>query len=238
MRDTLYYFIMVPMVYLAAAVFVGGLFFKFMNVMLSPRIKGRLGLFPRRLPRAAGVLKDAFALPPAFRKDKVFWALIIAFHVAFVLLALGHLELIREFAFLQIIPHQVFLGAGAVGIVLIAATLYFLFRRFRTPWREISVPEDFILLLVLFVTMIFGSHMHLAARYGIAGFDIPLEDYRAYLGGLVSFKPVIPDMIANSPHYIIIVIHIFFANLFIMLFPFSKMIHSVFAFSALSLKRK
>ena len=228
MRDTLYYFVMVPMVYLAAAVFVAGLIFKFMNVMFSPRIKGRLGLFPRRLPRTAGVLKDAFALPPAFRKDKVFWAFIIAFHVAFALLALGHLELIREFAFLQIISHQVFLGAGAVGIVLIAATLYFLFRRFRTPWREISVPEDFILLLVLFVTMIFGSHMHLAARYGIAGFDIP-RGLPRYLGGLVSFKPVIPDMIANSritsynrdPH-------ILCETSSSCCFPSKQMIHSVF----------
>ncbi|HOO71654.1 MAG TPA: respiratory nitrate reductase subunit gamma [Spirochaetota bacterium] len=238
MRDAIYYFVMVPMVYGAAAIFISGLLFKLMVAVFSPGIKGKLGLYPRKLPFIAGVAKDAFLISSAFKKDKLLWFFVMAFHASFILLFLGHLELIRNFDFLQIIPHNVFLGSGVVGIVLIVATLYFLFRRFRSPWREISVPEDFLLLLTLFVAMLFGSHMHLAARYGIAGFDIPLEDYRAYLWGLVTLKPVLPDGITFSPHYIIVVLHVFFANLFIMLFPFSKMIHSVFAFFGQSLKRK
>ena len=238
MRDAIYYFVMVPMVYGAAAIFISGLLFKILVAVFSPGIKGTLGLYPRNLPFVAGVAKDAFLISSAFKKDRLLWFFIVAFHTGFVLLFLGHLELARNFDFLQIIPHNVFLGAGVVGIVLIVSTLYFLLRRFRSPLREISVPEDFLLLLILFVAMLFGSHMHLAARYGIAGFDIPLEDYRAYLWGLATFKPVLPDGITLSPHYIIVVLHIFFANLFIMLFPFSKMIHSVFTFFAQSLKRK
>lgn len=238
MRDAIYYAVMVPMVYAACAIFVTGLVYKIIQVIISPRIKGTLGVFPRKLPGPVGVFKDAFLVPVAFRKDKILWLFLLAFHVSFLLLVLGHLELIRELPIIQIIPHEVFLGAGVVGIVLIFSTLYFMFRRFRSPWREISVPEDFILLLILFITMLFGSHMHIASRYGIAGFDIPLDDYRAYLSGLVNLKPVIPDGILFSPHYIIIVIHIFFANLFAMIFPFSKMIHSIFTFFSHSLARK
>ena len=100
-----------------------------------------------------GVIKDAFAVPTAFNKTKVFWFFIVVYHVAFVLLFIGHLELIREFKVLQIIPHRVFLGAGWVGIALIVSVLYFLFRRFRSPHNAISVPEDYLLLILLFLTL-------------------------------------------------------------------------------------
>ncbi|OHD64905.1 MAG: hypothetical protein A2176_04715 [Spirochaetes bacterium RBG_13_51_14] len=238
MWSTIFYFVMVPMVYTAFAVLILGLVFKLSLVLFSNKFKGSLSTYPRRLPRPLGVLKDALLAPVAWKRDKVLWFFIMVFHIAFFLLFIGHLELIREFKILQIIPHQVFLGAGAVGISLIISVLYFLFRRFRSPWREISVPEDYILLLLLFLTMIIGSHLHLAARYGIAGFDIPLEDYRAYLSSLVALKPVVPETISMSPHHVLVALHIFLANLVLMLLPFSKVIHMAFTFLSLNLNRK
>lgn len=238
MWDSIFYFVMVPMVYIAAAVFILGLLFKLIKVIMSPPIPGTLGMFPRKIPGPVGILKDSLLVPTAWRYSKIFWLVIIAFHVAFLLLFLGHLELIKEIKFLQIIPHDVFLGAGFVGIVLIITTLYFLLRRFSTPVREISVPEDYLLLLLLFLTIIFGSHLHLAARYTETGLDILTEDYRLYLSSLVAFKPEIPGEISDSPHYVLVVLHIFFANLFLIIFPFSKMIHAVFTFAANKIKRK
>ena len=238
MWDSVYYFVMVPMVYIAFATLIGGTIFKIVLIFMSPKIKGTLAVFPRGSVPKLCAIKDAFFVPSAFRKDRIFWGFIIAFHAAFLLLVIGHLELIREFAIIQIIPHEVFLGAGWVGIVLIVTTLYFLFRRFKSPWREISVPEDFYILLLLFLTFIFGSHMTLASRYGIAGFDISVTAYREYLTSLFLLNPKISQGILASPHYVIVVLHIFFANLFMILFPFSKMIHSVFTFSAQFIKRK
>ncbi len=155
-------------------------------VLFSKRFPGSLATYPKRLPRPIGVAAEAFAVPVALKKDKVFWVFIIAYHIAFFLLFIGHLELIREFKCMQIIPHQVFLGAGAVGIILIITVLYFLFRRFKSPWREISVPEDFLFLILLFLTMFLGSHLHLSARFYAGGgaFDIP--------GGSVPGIPVEP----------------------------------------------
>lgn len=226
------------MVYIAAAIFIIGILFKLFMVIVSPPITGTLGLFPRKIPGPIGILKDSLLVPTAWRHSKIFWFFIIAFHLAFLLLFIGHLELIREFKIIQVIRHEVFLGAGFVGIVLIITTLYFLFRRFSSPVRGISVPEDYILLLLLFLTMIFGSHLHLAARYTESGLDIQVEDYRTYLSSLVAFKPLVPEEISDSPHYVLVVLHIFFANLFLIFFPFSKMIHSVFTFAAHILKRK
>ena len=238
MWSSVYYFVMVPMVYAACAVCVGGLLFRLAVVLFSPRFRGSLATYPKMLPRPLGVLKDAFLVPTGWKKDRILWFFTMAFHVAMLLLFIGHLELIREFRVLQVIPHEVFLGAGAVGVILIISVLYFLFRRFRTPWREISVPEDYILLILLFLTMLIGSHLHLAARYGVAGFDIPVEEYRVYLSSLVAFKPEIPESISLSPHYVLVALHIFLANLVLMLLPFSKVIHMAFAFLSLNLRRK
>jgi nitrate reductase gamma subunit len=238
MWSNVYYFAMVPMVYAAFAVLTGGIISKLAVVIASKKFKGSLATYPHVLPRPAGVAAEAFFVPVAWRKAKVFWLFIIAYHVAFLFLIIGHLELIREFKTIQIIPHQVFLGAGAVGVCLVVSVLYFLFRRFKSPWREISVPEDFLFLLLLFLTIVFGSHLHLAARYAVAGFDIPVEDYRTYLSSLVAFSPVVPDGIKGSPHYVLVALHIFLANLVLMMIPFTKIIHMIFAFFALNLKRK
>jgi nitrate reductase gamma subunit len=86
--------------------------------------------------------------------------------------------------------------------------------------------------------MVFGSHLHLAARYGVNGFDIPVDDYRTYLSSLIAFSPVIPDGITQSPHYVLVALHIFLANIVLMLMPFSKIVHMVFTFLSLNLKRK
>ena len=119
MWDSIFYFVMVPMVYIAFGVLIIGIFYKLGVIFLAPKIKGKLGIFPRTLPRPVAVLRDAFLAPSSFKKDKIFWFFIILFHAAFLLLFIGHLELIREFKILQIIPHHVFLGNGWVGIAII-----------------------------------------------------------------------------------------------------------------------
>jgi len=233
-----FYFVMVPMVYAAFLIFIAGVIFRLIVVFSSKKARGTFSTYPKKLPRPLGVLKDAFLVPVAWRRDKILWFFIIVYHAAFVLLFIGHLELIKNFALIQVIPHKVFLGAGVVGIVLIVSVLYFLFRRFKSPWRGISVPEDFLILLLLFVTMIIGSHLNLASRYNAAGFDIPVQDYRTYLSSLLAFRPVIPDGITGSPHYVLVALHIFFANLVLMIIPFSKIIHMAFTFLSLNVQRK
>ena len=238
MWPKIYYFVMVQMVYAAFAVLVAGTLFKLFVVLFSKKFRGSLKTYPHKLPRPAGVAVEAVIVPSAWRKSKVFWFFIILFHIAVLLLVLGHLELIREFKIIQVIPHTVFLGAGAVGIVIIVSVLYFLIRRFSSPWREISIPEDFFILLLLFVTSVIGSHLHMGERYGMAQFGVGTDLYREYLSSLTALKPVIPDGITMSPHYVLVALHIFLANLVLMMLPFSKMIHMVFTFLSLNLKRK
>ncbi len=56
---------------------------------------------------------------PTVRRHKpVLWVFLLAFHICLLLLLIGHLELIADFEILQVIPHEVFLGNGFVGLIL------------------------------------------------------------------------------------------------------------------------
>ena len=239
MWDSISYFILVPMVYLAFATLIIGLIYKLLLVYFSPGIKGVTPIFPKKMAKIPGIITDAFLLPSTFKKQKFFWAMIIIFHVFFLFLFIGHLELIADFSWIQVIPHQVFLGAGVVGIVLMITTLYFLFRRFGGPYRRISVPEDYIVLLILFFSIMFGSILHLADRYSDYGsvLHVGVEAYRSYLGSLFSFQPDLTYLITETSHFTILVLHVLFANIFMMMFPFTKMVHAVFTFLAHNRKR-
>ena len=238
MWNKVYYYVMVHMVYAAFFILVFGIIFKLLAVFIAKKFNGSLAVYPRKLPRPVGIAAEAFLVPAAWRNIKIFWFFIILFHIAIILLFLGHLELIKEFKIIQIIPHDICLGAGFVGITVIISLLYFLFRRFKSPWREISVPEDFIILLLLFVTSVIGTHLHMGERYKMAQFGVGAGIYREYFASLLAFKPAIPDGISGSPHYVLVALHIFLANLVLMMLPFSKMVHMIFTFLSLNLKRK
>ena len=149
----------------------------------------------------------------------------MAFHVCLLFLVIGHLELVGEFAIFQIIPHEVFLGQGYIGLIMAIALLYFLFRRFSSPVRDLSVPEDYYLLILLFLIVVFGSEMDWARNWYEYS-EMTVEDYRAYLSGLILLNPVLPDAVAYSGHSFMLVVHIFFANLFLIFFPFTHLMHS------------
>jgi nitrate reductase gamma subunit len=145
-------------------------------------------------------------------------------------------ELFEEFRVFQIIEHEVFLGSGFVGLILCVALLYFMFRRFVSPNRELSVPEDYYLLILLFLTVIFGSQMDWARRWYEYG-ELSVEDYRAYLQSLFYLRPKLSSNIIWSGHSFMLVLHVFFANLFLIFFPFSKIMHSFLALPMNKLRR-
>jgi nitrate reductase gamma subunit len=53
-----------------------------------------------------------------------------------------------------------------------------------------------------------------------------VEDYQAYLWSLLILKPDLPVAVTDSGHSFMLVLHIFFANLFLIFFPFSQSMHS------------
>ncbi len=229
MIDGIYYAMMVPMVYGAVAVFVIGVAARCIRVLRAPRQMATLQVFTGKGAPWLHALVDTFLMPTVRTIRPAMWVFTMLFHVSLVLLVIGHFELIGEFRASQVIPHQVFLGGGLVGLALTVSLFFFLFSRFKTPYREISVPEDYFLLLLLLLTVLSGSHIDWAKYLSPAGFDIPLMGYREYLSSLLSLHPAVPAAIAGSPHYVLVALHIFCANLFLMFLPFSKIMHTFFA---------
>jgi nitrate reductase gamma subunit len=224
------------MVYVACAVFVVGTVIRLVKILLEPKHPTTLQIYPEQRPRWLWALHDTFLLPTVRRHKPVFWIVLMLFHIAFLLLIIGHLELIAEIKIFQLIPHEVFLGKGFVGLVLCLAVLYFLFRRLVSPTKDLSVPEDYYLLILLLLTFIFGSQMDWARRW--YGYDsLTVDGYREYLSSLLYLKPYVSSDLTAPGHSFMLLLHVFFANLFLIFFPFSDFMHSVFSLPMNKLRR-
>ncbi len=234
--ETVYYIIMVPMVYLAFALFIFGTAFRLIKIFREPRHPATLQIYPEKNPKWLWALLDTFLLPTVRRHKPVLWVFLMLFHISFLLIIIGHLELIDDFRIIQVIPHEIFLGRGFLGLILSVALLFFLFRRFVSPYRELSVPEDYYLLILLFLTVLFGSQLDWARTW--YGYDsLSVEEYRAYLSSLVHLRPELSTDITYTGHSFMLVLHVFFANLFLMFFPFSQIMHSFIALPVNKLRR-
>lgn len=234
--QTLYYIILVPMVYFAFAMFFIGTAVRIIAIFKAPKHPTTLRIYPEKRPSWLWAVVDTFTFPTIRRHKPVFWVFLILFHIALLLLIIGHVELLGEIDLFQVIPHDVFLGNGVVGLVLIVCLLYFIFRRFKSPVRELSVPEDYYLLILLFLIVLFGSEMDWARRWYAYG-ELEVEDYRSYLGSLIRFQPELPYNATFSGHSFMLVLHVFFANLFLIFFPFSQSMHSFLSIPVNKLRR-
>jgi nitrate reductase gamma subunit len=234
--DTLKYIILVPMVYFAFAVFVAGTIARLIKIWRSPGHPSPLQIYPHRKPAFLWALHDTFLFPTARRHTPVLWVFLMLFHIGLLLLIIGHLELFGEYAILQVVPHTIFLGGGFVGLTVAVCLLYFIFRRFRSPVRELSVPEDYYLLILLFLTVLFGSQMDWARNWYFYE-ELGVDQYRSYLSSLLYFQPELPYEATDSGHSFMLLLHVFFANLFLIFFPFSQSMHAFLSLPMNKLRR-
>jgi nitrate reductase gamma subunit len=219
--------------YIALIVFVGGLIYQVIKWMKTAKMPIRLGMYPQpdgNVGRGGKLVKDSFFFPQVLRVDKPIWFFAGAFHLAGVMMFVGHFRLIHEFTPLvgwlgeTGMDQFAFFSGGAFGIVLTVALVYYLLRRFKTPFKDISVPEDYVLLILLLLIVTMGNHMRF---FG----DVHVEDYRAFVSSLLAFKPAFNDVIAASSMKWSLVTHVTLANVFFIYFPFSKLTHSIGTFA-------
>jgi nitrate reductase gamma subunit len=162
--------------------------------------------------------------------SRVMWTFIIFLHLAIVAAFVGHLRLINEFTPLanslgaEGMDQFSFIAGGTVGIIFLVALLYFFMRRFKSPHKDISTPEDYILLILILFIVLMGNHLRF---FG----DIHVTEYREYVRSLLAFKPDFPSDLADSSTRWVLVTHVLFANAFFIYFPFSKLVHFVGTFA-------
>lgn len=228
------------MVYLAVAVFAVGMAYQVFQWLGAPKTPIKTGYFPK--PRTSGerllkVAEDSFVFPEMIKFDRWMWLFTILFHFGLLGAFVGHLRLLQEFT-----PWVELLGpkgmdqfalwsGGFMGIVLIAGLIYYFFRRLTFPFRELSVSEDYLLLILLMLTVAMGNLMRFSG-------DIRVADFRAYLQSLLIFRPAFTDALAASSTKWILVFHVLFANLVFIFFPFSKLVHVIATFPANLARRR
>jgi nitrate reductase gamma subunit len=227
---------MVPMVYFSLVVFVIGILYSIFKIVRAPKQPYTLKLFPDKNQPALGLLSDNF-LMPTIRKDKaLFWVFLILYHLAFLLLILGHLDLIPGIHIMNPDSGHM-LGYGAVGVVLTVSVCYFLLRRFKSPVREISSMGDYLVLILLLFLFLTGGIMSWSNSWGENGFVLEKSDFRNYMNILTRFNFENPHPVLDSSHYFHVVFHVLLANIFLIIFPFTKFVHTFFALILNKLRR-
>jgi nitrate reductase gamma subunit len=235
--DKIDYFIMVPLLYLSVLALLVGVIWRIVVILRSPPPAYNLRLYPLAKRPMAAALGDTFAMPQVRKHKPLFWVFLMVYHVAFLLLILGHLDI---FPHIRILPagSRDMLGAGAVGVLVTIPMIYFLLRRFRSPQREISVPADYLLLLLLLFLFLFGDMMSWGNSWSANGFVMTKQDFSKYFDGLVRLTFADPRAVLPGSHYHFAVIHVFLAEVFFFVLPFSKIIHTFFSVPINLLRRR
>jgi nitrate reductase gamma subunit len=234
---------MVPMVYFAAAWCLFWIAYRIIEIMKAPALPRTLRVFPEtRDPEDTSkehlleAIWDAFTMPSVLKYKPMMWVFLMIFHAGLLVLFLAHLDLLPQINIMSPgSPHMI--GNGAVGVALTVCALYFLFRRFRSPVREVSVPADYLLLFLLFCIFVSGDVISWCNSWSENGFVMTKQDFGAYMDGLIRFTFEDPRKVLTGGHYAVIGTHVLLANLFLLVLPFSKIMHVFFAVPMNKLRR-
>jgi len=211
--------------FITAGVFFGGLAYRVIRWWRSPRALVSLVVPPER--RSVGqtvrqISTEIVAFRRVFRGSKAFWAMTWPFHFSILVFILGHFRLFIDFTWLwnvlRLTPEQVdplaFVGGGVAGTVFMLGVLALLVRRFMMPVRSLSVPGDYLLLLLLLALAVSGNYMRFFMR-------IELAQYRAFFSDLFHFR------LAEPLDNWFFVLHFLLVQILLTYFPFSKLVHVI-----------
>lgn len=231
------YGIMVPMVYFALAFCLLGIILRIASILRAPSQPYSLRIFPASKRPRLTALAETFAMPQICRHQPLFWVFLVIFHISLLLLIFGHLDILPN---ISLVPEtsRHMLGAGIVGVGVTLPLFYFLSRRFKSPNREITVPADYLLLILILFLCLFGDMMSWGNSWTANGFVMTKQDFAQYFNGLIRFTFADPRLVLQGSHYHFIVIHVLLANIFFILLPFSKVVHAFFTLPINLLRRR
>jgi len=67
--------------------------------------------------------------------------------------------------------------------------------------------------------------------------NLSVVEYREYVLSLLYLRPHVSSDLTSSGHSFMLVLHVFFGNLFLMFFPFSQLMHSFLSLPMNKLRR-
>jgi nitrate reductase gamma subunit len=156
--------------------------------------------------------------------SKILWVFSILLHLTVAMLFVGHIRLFYDplwfWALLNLdeagVQAFASLMGGISGTIFMIALLGLFIRRLRGPVKEVSVPIDYITLLVLLAIGITGDYMRFVMH-------IDLASLQTYFASLVALQPVLTPTLFE-PAFIL---HYTIVQGFLIYFPFSKLVHVI-----------
>jgi len=220
--------------YLAAGVFVAGVVWRLLVWRRVPQ-PGLMTLYPTEGAGWRPLVKEALFFPSLFRGDRTLWVFAWTFHVALALALVGHLRVVTGVVDRGLAGFGIGAGGmtmlssvagGFAGVVLLVSALLLLGRRvFVTRAREVSSPPDFLALFLLVAVITTGDLM----RFGTSHVDLAAT--RVWATSLLTLAPAV-----SLPP--LVLLHLFCAELLVLYFSFSKLMHfGGFLFSLPLVKR-
>ena len=230
------YFILQVLPYIAVAIFIIGLLYRLgrwargrnvHNITMTPAPSTPTGAI-------LDIASEATFFRSLFRADKALWAGAWIMHGSLLFILGGHVLGIgllgRQFAYIGLTSAEtsemlsIFLGTS-FGIILMLSLLYLLYRRITiNEVRVISSPSDYVLLLLLIGIVLAGNLMRYVPEWGIH-----YEPVRDYVWNLLTLTPVTSGM--EVMHKPLFIIHLLLALILMIVFPFSKLLHSAGMFA-------
>jgi nitrate reductase gamma subunit len=211
--------------YIAVAIFVMGMAWRVKTWMGAP-VPFQITLFPApdsSVGRVTAIGKELLFFSSLRRGGSGglwFWAW--SMHIMLAMIIMGHVVgiyyLTHQFTLVGLTEAassrlSAFFGTVA-GIGFFVALVALLYRRLTVPEvKRLSDPADYFDIALLLGVLVTGMMMR------APGVDADLPAIRAYLGSLIMFQPM------PMPHEGIFAVHFFLVNLFLIYFPFSKLVH-------------
>jgi len=155
--------------------------------------------------------------------NKYLWLGGLVFHWSLLIILIRHLRLFTEpvSSFVLFVENidgmlQVTLPTLFItDIVILIALTYLFFRRVAFPQiRYISLPSDYLALLLILGVVISGFLMRLV-------FNVDIVSVKELAVGVLTFRPFIPEGLGLAFYA-----HLFLTSILLAYFPFSKMMHA------------
>jgi nitrate reductase gamma subunit len=156
------------------------------------------------------------------RHNYFLWGLAFTFHASLAAIVFGHLRLFQEptwlWSLLRLDKSGVeafaFYAGGMAGILMTVAAAGLSGRRLKGVTRLVSVPEDYFILAFIISLAFTGLYLRLFAVMNV-------QELQQYFTGLISLRLSLSPSVEN-PYYLV---HSTITQLFLIYFPFSKLVH-------------
>lgn len=231
------WFINVPGFYIALAFGLTFTILRLVKIFGSGPAPYQLAIYPAEKRPFLAALRDALGMPQVRKRDPVFWAFLVVFHLGLLGIILGHVDILPGVSLVNEASRDM-VGAGVFGLMVTVPVFYFIGRRFRSPVREISTPGDFLLLLLLLFTFLLGDLMSWGNSWTAQGFVMTKTDFARYFDGLLRFKFEDPRAYLHGTHYHFLTLHLLLAEAVLMVLPFTKVMHAFLSIPVNAVRRR